>query len=51
MKEITKIRKAVYTMANERKKVGYTLSQAFKMAKKPYFTGRIDKLNYYKLMC
>ena len=32
MKEITKIRKAVCTMANELKKAGYTLSQAFKKA-------------------
>lgn len=32
MKEITKIRKAVCTMANELKKAGYSLSQAFKKA-------------------
>ena len=32
MKEITKIRKAVCTMANELKKVGYSLSQAFRKA-------------------
>ena len=32
MKEITKIRKAVCTMANELKKAGYSLSQAFRKA-------------------
>ena len=32
MKEITKIRKAVCTMANELKKTGYYLSQAFRKA-------------------
>ena len=32
MKRITKIRKAVCTMANELKKAGYSLSQAFKRA-------------------
>ncbi len=32
MKQITKIRKAVCTMANELKKAGYSLSQAFKKA-------------------
>ena len=32
MKEITKIRKAVCIMANELKKAGYSLSQAFKKA-------------------
>ncbi len=32
MKQITKIRKAVCIMANELKKVGYSLSQAFKKA-------------------
>ena len=32
MKRITKIRKAVCTMANELKKAGYSLSQAFKKA-------------------
>ena len=30
MKQITKVRKAVCVMANELKKVGYSLSQAFK---------------------
>lgn len=32
MKQITKVRKAVCVMANELKKVGYSLSQAFKKA-------------------
>ena len=32
MKQITRIRKAVCTMANELKKAGYSLSQAFKKA-------------------
>ena len=32
MKQITNIRKAVCTMANELKKEGYTLSQAFRKA-------------------
>jgi len=32
MKQITKIRKAVCIMANELKKLGYSLSQAFKKA-------------------
>ena len=32
MKTITKIRKAVCTMANELKKAGYTLAQAFRKA-------------------
>ena len=32
MKQITRIRKAVCTMANELKKVGYSLSQAFRIA-------------------
>ena len=32
MKEITKIRKAICIMANELKKAGYSLSQAFKKA-------------------
>ena len=32
MKEITKIRKTVCTMANELKKAGYSLSQAFRKA-------------------
>ena len=32
MKEITKIRKAVCAMANELKKAGYSLSQAFRKA-------------------
>lgn len=32
MKQITKIRKAVCTMANELRKTGYSLSQAFKKA-------------------
>ena len=32
MKQITKVRKAVCVMANELKKLGYSLSQAFKKA-------------------
>lgn len=32
MKQITKVRKAVCAMANELKKAGYTLSEAFKKA-------------------
>ncbi len=32
MRQITKVRKAVCVMANELKKVGYSLSQAFKKA-------------------
>ena len=32
MKQVTNIRKAVCTMANELKKEGYTLSQAFRKA-------------------
>ena len=32
MKQITKTRKAVATMANELRKLGYTLSKAFKTA-------------------
>lgn len=32
MKQITKTRKAVTTMANELRKLGYTLSKAFKTA-------------------
>ena len=32
MKQITKVRKAVATMANELKKAGYSLSDAFKKA-------------------
>lgn len=32
MKQITKVRKAVCIMANELKKLGYSLSQAFKKA-------------------
>ncbi|NBH99812.1 hypothetical protein D7Y41_33025 [Anaerotruncus sp. 1XD22-93] len=32
MKQITKVRKAVCVMANQLKKAGYTLSEAFKKA-------------------
>ncbi len=40
MKQITSIRKAVCTMANELKKEGYSLSQAFRKAWKVYRSGK-----------
>lgn len=60
MKQITRMRKAVYIMANELKKAGYSLSQAFKTAWKRVkfsmtiraagttFGNRQERLNFLK---